>query len=192
MNAAWLGEVQRRIAISEGCEATRYYDSKGIATVGIGFNLTRADAYSALLKAGVAPTQVQGVIDGDVALTQEQIAALFAYSFAPVISEARSSLAPGIFDALTDARRFVICDLVYNLGYGGWLQFNRTRGMIADAQRAKQTNAPNAHGYFVDAANDLRQSDWFNQVGWRAKRDCAMLEVGVYCSPTGDGSDILS
>ncbi len=191
MNAAWLGEVQRRIAISEGCEATRYYDTRGVPTIGIGYNLTRADAYSALLKAGVPPTQVQGVINGDVALSQEQIDALFAYSFAPIVSEARASLPTGIFDALTDARRFVICDLVYNMGSGRWLQFVRTRAAIADAQRAKEANAPDAHEAFVTAANDLRQSDWFTQVGWRAKRDCAMMEVGIYCDPTGDGSDIL-
>ena len=63
-------------------------------------------------------------------------------------------------------------------------------GNAASYLRERRVGA-DAHALFAAAANDLRQSDWFVQVGWRAKRDCAMLEVGVWCNATGDGSDIL-
>ncbi len=188
---SWMKELERRITISEGCSATRYFDSRGIPTIGIGFNLQRADTYGALLKAGVAPTMVEAVINGTASLTQPQIEALLTYSLWPIISDARTSLASGIYDVLTPARRFVICDLVYNLGLAGWMGFPNTRLAISAAQRAKAAEATDAHALFVAAANDLRQSDWYGQVGDRAKRDCAMLEVGVWCDPQGDGSDIL-
>ncbi len=187
----WLQEVERRIAISEGCETVRYLDSVGVPTIGIGFNLQRDDARLALVQAGVPESQVQLVIDGEQALTLGQVDALFTYSFAPIESDARASLAMGVFNALTDARRFVICDLVFNMGATGWGRFVHTRAMIALAQSAKEKDAPNAHDLFVEAANDLRASEWFGQVGERAKRDCAMIQAGVWCDPYSDGSDIL-
>jgi lysozyme len=188
--AQWLAEVQRRIGISEGCRATMYHDSEGIPTIGIGFNLQRADATVALEKAGVPSAAIAGVIAGAVALTQAQIGALFAISFAPIVDEARASLAAGVFDAMTDARRFVICDLVYNMGDGGWLAFKNTRAAIATAEEAKEANATNAHPLFVEAATDLSESAWYSQVGERAGRDVAMLRAGTWCDATGDGSDI--
>jgi len=63
---SWMKELERRITISEGCSATRYLDSRGIPTIGIGFNLQRADTYGALLKAGVAPTMAVGFGLGDL------------------------------------------------------------------------------------------------------------------------------
>ena len=123
---------------------------------------------------------VSQVVDGELPLTPLEIANLFDYSFAPVVSEARASLGVGIFDSLTDARRFVVCDLVYNLGYGGWMSFYRARMLVNDAQRAKIWSHGNAHELFVEAANDLRSTLWAQQVGERAVKDCAMLESGVY------------
>lgn len=189
-SAQWLAEVQRRIGISEGCRAVMYHDSEGIPTIGIGFNLQRSDARDALQKAGV--TDVDGVMAGRTALTDGQISALFTYSFTPIISEARASLADGIFDSMTDARRFVICDLCFNLGEGGWDSFAGTRALLNQAQSAKNAgNLASAHDLFEDAANHLEASAWYGQVGYRAMRDVAMIRVGAWCNATGDGSDIL-
>jgi GH24 family phage-related lysozyme (muramidase) len=186
----WLAEVQRRIGISEGDRAVMYHDSEGIPTIGIGFNLQRADASSALQQAGVPASEAPAVMSGAQPLTTAQISALFAISFAPIVAEARDSLAAGVFDAMTDARRFVICDLVYNMGDGGWVAFTNTRAAIATAEEAKEANATDAHPLFVEAAQDLSESAWFSQVGDRAGRDVAMLREGVWCDPTGNGSDI--
>lgn len=187
-HAEWLDEVTKRIAISEGCKLRRYYDTNGIPTIGIGFNLNRADAHGALESVGV--TNPDSVLAGTAAITQAQADSLFAYAFAPIEFEARQSLINGTFDALSDARRFVICDLVYNLGQEGWREFTTSRDLIASAQMAKTVNAPDAHAKFVLAAAHLRFTDWYTEVGDRAKRDCAMLQQGVWCDPNGDGSDI--
>lgn len=184
----WLDEVQRRIAISEGTEHRVYHDSKGILTIGVGFNCERGDAREALAKCGVS--DIDAVLAGEVALTTGQINTLFAYSFAPIVSEARASLPSGVFDALSDARRFVVCDLVYNLGSAGWSEFVNTRALIAQAQEAKNESRASAHDLFVQAAAHLEESAWYEQVGYRAKRDVAMLREGVWCDPNGDGSDI--
>lgn len=182
----WLAAVLDRIGDDEGNEAKEYRDSLGIPTIGIGFNLQRADAREALAKCGVS--DVEGVMNGTVALTPAQDAALFNYSFAPIESEARASLEAGIYDALSDARRFVICDLVYNLGDAGWTDFAATRSMLAQAQTAKNAGAADAHDLFEAAADHLANSAWYTQVGNRARRDVAMIRNGTWVNPTGDGT----
>jgi GH24 family phage-related lysozyme (muramidase) len=191
-NDEWMAEVQSRIAVSEGNEPKMYYDTKRVPTIGIGFNLTRGDTQTALATAGVPAAEIAGVINGSIALTGAQVNALFAYSFAPVVSNARQSLPGGIFDAMTDARRFVICDLVFNLGAAQWGGFTQTIALIAAAQKAKNSGGPEAHTDFVATANHMRGLDWYKQTGNRSMRDCAMMEVGIWCKPDGNGSDILS
>jgi GH24 family phage-related lysozyme (muramidase) len=186
----WLAEVEHRIRINEGCCATAYRDSVNVLTIGIGFNLERGDAHSALATCGVPAGNVPNVLNGTLPLSDAQINALFLYSFAPIESEARASLDDGIYDALTDARRFVLCDLVFNLGSGGWSEFVNTRALIAQAQRAKAAGAADAHDLFIQASSNLALSAWYQQVGNRARRDVAMLREGVWCIATGDGSDI--
>lgn len=168
-----------------------YFDSMGIPTIGIGFNLQRSDAKTALVTAGVAIDQVDDVMDGKVGLTPAQISKLFAYSFAPIVSEARSAFPTGIFDSMSDARRFAVCDMVFNLGFGGFMSFNTSRDMLAQAQESKDEGHVDAHNQFIAAAQHLTGTDWYTQVGNRAKRDCSMLQQGVWCNPLLDGSDIL-
>lgn len=184
----FAAEVERRIRINEGSAPKVYLDSLGVPTIGIGFNLQRSDAAAALAQVGVH--DFAGVMAGRVALTQTQIDALFGYSLAPQESNARASLAPGVFDALSDARRFVLIDLEFNLGSRGWLGFGATRALINEAQAAKNAGKMTlASNLFGVAADHLRVSAWDGQVHSRARRDEAMLRTSNWCSPTGDGSD---
>lgn len=169
----------------------RYFDSEGVPTIGIGFNLQRTDARVALETAGVPANEVDAVMNGSEALTQTQIGNLFQYAFKPILSEATDSLSLGTFGRLSDARRFVICDLCYNLGYAGWLSFGETRSIIAQAQEAKDAgDDATASHLFGQAADHLEASLWYTQTGNRAKRDVAMMRASVWCDPYGDGSDI--
>lgn len=170
--ADWQAEVERRIAINEGRRTTVYHDTEGIPTIGIGFNLERSDARTALAGIGA---DYDKVLAGEQ-LTDDQVDKLFAYSFAPIEADARASLQPTHFDALSDARRYVICDLVFNLGSDGWLQFINTRAVIDRAVHADLTgDADTAHALFGQAADALTQSAWYEQVGDRAVRDVAMI-----------------
>lgn len=169
-----------------------YLDSKGNPTIGVGFLLTRSDARQALETAGVPPAQVASVIAGDLPLSQEQIAALFRYSFAPIQSEARSVLGHGIYDALSDARRFVMCDMDYNLGETGLQRFTEMLSFINRAQTAKNAaDSTSAMHLFGMAADQMELSLWYSQVGDRAKRDVAMMRESVWCDAEGNGSDIV-
>lgn len=184
----WEAEVQRRIGINEGFKNTMYYDTATPPnpTIGVGFNLNRSDARQALAKIGA---DYDAVMQG-TALSDQQVAQLFAYSFAPVLDEARASLQPMHFDSMSDARRFVICDLIFNLGNAGWLGFTHTRALIDQAcHAARSGNSAGAHVLFGEAADALAQAAWYSQVGNRAKRDVAMMRTSNWCNATGDGSD---
>lgn len=191
MTDLWTSEVEKRIGIDEGNRAERYYDTQGVPTIGIGFNLQRADAQAALAQAGVPNATIPEIMNGTAALTSAQVDALFQYSFAPIVSDARAAFPQGIYDSMTDARRFVICDMVFNLGSTQFSSFTQTIDLITAAQQAKNSGAADAHEKFVAAADHMRTLAWYAQVGDRAKRNCAMMQQGVWCSPTGDGSDIL-
>jgi GH24 family phage-related lysozyme (muramidase) len=181
----WLAEVEHRIMIDEGCCLTRYPDSRGIATLGIGYNLQRGDAPTLLASLGIDYAAVMAYHP----ITQPQCDALFQACLSGIVAAARNSLAPGIYDALSDARRFVLCDLEYNLGETGWLGFAGTRAILNQAQKTKMAGQLDAaHKLFEVAADHLTASDWYGQVGNRARRNVAMIRSGVWVSATGDGS----
>ncbi|MGA8532473.1 MAG: hypothetical protein WB615_00030 [Candidatus Tumulicola sp.] len=183
----WEAECRHRLTIDEGERDRVYTDSVGIPTIGIGFNLQRADAPAILSKIGA---QYDAVMSGTL-LSSQQVADLFQYSFAPIVGEARASLEPFHFDSMSDARRFVICDLVFDLGATGWDGFQNARAAIDQACHAGRTGHPaTEHAQFGAAAAALAASIWYGQVGNRAKRDVAMLRTSNWCDPYGDGSDI--
>ena len=181
----FTAEVRSRIGINEGRREMMYRDSLGIKTIGVGFNLERGDAMLVLAKIGVS--NVDGVIAGYVPLSQPQIDALLEYTFEPIEAAARASLAPGVYDALSDARRFVLCDLEFNLGQRGWLGFATTRAILDEAQGAKSAGKMDiAHRLFGLAADHLAASAWDSQVGNRASRDVAMMRTSGWCAATGE------
>lgn len=182
----WEDECRARLDINEGERNIVYPDSKNIPTIGIGFNLQRPDARVILAKLGA---DLSAVLAG-AALTDAQVAALFQYSWDPIVSEARASLDPFHFDSMSDARRFVICDLVFNLGDGGWWSFVTARSLIDRACHEFRTNNFDAaHALFGQAADDLEGTQWYKDVGNRARRDVAMLRTSNWVDPNGDGSN---
>lgn len=178
---AFRAEVARRIAINEGCRLTRYQDSLGIWTIGVGFNCERADAGAELAAVGARLADVMA----DRAIAQAQAQALFERCLSGLEAAARSSLAAGAYDALTGARRFVLLDLEYNLGSRGWLGFETTRAIISEAQAQKGAGrVAIAHQLFMLAGDHLAASAWNGQVGQRAARDIAMIRTGDWVPTT--------
>jgi len=193
MTPETLAEIKRRLNINEGCRLTPYQDTMGIWTVGIGYNLQKGGRKSVcadLARAGcISP---ESVIDSHAPITQAIADKLLTQILPTYIGNARNSLLPGVFEALSPARQCVLVDLEYNLGQSGWLGFNHTRALIDKAQHTKDMgNLAEAHKLFGLVAAALACSDWAKQVGNRALRAEAMMKQGVFCSPTGDGSDIL-
>lgn len=208
MDPTELGEVSRRISLSEACRLYKYRDTvrdaahpHGVITFAWGWNYERSDTQAAIVKVGgdwghvsAAPIAIDSEPANAVAacLTQPQADALIQIAIEPVIGQARASLADGIFDALDPVRRFVVTDLTYNLGEAGWLEFNGTRGLINQAQllKAQPGKLVQAHTLFMEAAQHLQAAPWYSQTGERAMRNVAMMRVGEWCSATGNGSDI--
>lgn len=200
----WMAETGRRVKISEACRLYKYHDSVGVVTFGWGWNYERGDTEAVVVKVGgtwshvsAAPIAKDADPENAVAacLTQPQADAIFDIAIAPVIGEARASLSAGIFDLLSDPRRFVIVDLAYNMGAGsdGWGGFTGTQGLIAQAQRLKEAGKlVQAHGLFVEAGDHLKASAWYGQVGARAQRDVAMLVSGEWADANGNGGDVAA
>jgi lysozyme len=180
----WAAEVRRRIAINEGLRLTMYYDTVGVPTIAYGFNLENANAKTILQKAGV--TDIAGVLAGKTALTQAQADSTFDQMLPGYVAGARGTLGPGVFDNLSDARRFVIVDMTYNLGVGGWLGFPSARAAINAAVAATDTATKRAQ--YNKAADQMKDSAWYTQVGNRAKRNVAMMRSSGWVDPNGDGS----
>jgi GH24 family phage-related lysozyme (muramidase) len=182
----WNAEVRRRIAINEGCELRMYYDTVGVPTIAYGFNLQRGDAASVLSRCGVADPVA--VIAGLSSITQAQADATFDLMLPGYVADARGTLAAGVFDKLSDARRFVIVDLTYNMGAGldGWGGFTQTQALIN--QGAAAADPMSKTRLFGRAADALMQSAWYTQVGNRAKRDVAMMRSSNWVDPNGNGS----
>jgi hypothetical protein len=179
----WLAEVARRTVLDEDDKTVAYPDplspraktgsgSGDPWTIGIGH---------------IGPEVHEGLV-----WTQAQVEAQFASDLPKYVAEARASLDPGIFDFLSDARRFVIFDLCYTMGSGpdGWGGFHATHQIIAQAELLKnQGRLVQAHGLFVQAGERLIASTWYGQTGDRAKRDVAMIRSGDWVRADGDGSD---
>jgi lysozyme len=73
---------------------------------------------------------------------------------------------PG-WGALGEVRRAVMIDMCFNLGTQGLLKFTKMLGHVAQ-------------GRYYLAAQEMRRSAWFSQVGSRARTLARMMELGEW------------
>ena len=69
------------------------------------------------------------------------------------------------YDKLNDARKIAICDMLFNLGKPGFLTFRR---MLAALER----------GNYAEAAKEMMDSKWAQQVGRRATELAEIMRTG--------------
>lgn len=183
-NAEWLLEVGRRTIIDEGDKLVAYPDPLSERartesgpgdpwTIGIGH---------------CGPEVHEGLV-----WTQQQVLSAFQADVPKYIAQARASLPAGVYDALSDARRYVVYRACYTMGPGplGWGGFGATHALIATAQGLKNVGKlAEAHGYFVQVGAHLKASAWYGQIGDAGKRNVAMFVSGEWCRADGDGSDV--
>lgn len=162
-----VNEAAQRIEQYEGRSAKVYNDSRGIPTVGIGFNLTRTDASAKLAALGLDINKVKA---GTQTLKDAQIDSLFQGDLQAAVNSAKDSV--DNFDDLTPARQFVVTDMVFNMGQSKFEGFKET---------IKAINADD----WDTAAQEMEDSDWYHQVGDRSVQDVEMMQTGDF---TGDPS----
>lgn len=122
--------LEQQLRNDEGVRYKPYRDSVGKLTIGVGRNLD------------------------DVGLRDSEISVLLSNDMAVAETLARTLL-PN-FDALSDLRKAVVCNMAFNLGMR-LAGFKETLGAIRE-------------GRWEDAANNMLDSVWAQQVGLRARR----------------------
>lgn len=169
-----LRTLVRVLSLNEGRRATRYHDTEGIPTVGVGFNLHRHDAREKLEMLGC---DYDAVVAGTLALEEDQIDALLEADLCTALSDARQLFAN--FDALVTPRQIVLTDMAFNLGLPRLSGFRR---MIAAVTA----------GDWDRAADEMIDSRWYRTVGHRGRRNVEVMRTGElvadYLPPTDAGT----
>lgn len=135
----------------EGYREQPYKDSRGIWTVGVGFNL---EAHGARLTRPPFNTTAQAVISGQRRLTRPEIELLLREE----LDSARNAAIRMHSDlgAHPPEIQAIVIDLIYNVGEAGWRGFVNTRAAL---------NRKDYEGF----ANGLQNSRWYGQVGRRSQ-----------------------
>lgn len=159
-----FGAVQNDLKAREAFVANAYVDTKGILTVGYGFNLEQKGAREMLTAVG---SDYDAIVNSRLStnptgLTQQQAEALLRNTTMRSVYECRNAY-PG-YDQYSPNVKRVLLDLMFNMGPETLSQF-------------KQFNAHLKAGKLKEAANALLGSDYAKQVGYRALENAKRLSM---------------
>lgn len=99
----------------------------------------------------------------DVGITKEEAMALLDNDIKSVVEQIKKNFK--WFDSLCPARQEVVVNMVFNLGINGFLKFKNTIHFIESGQ-------------YSQAAIEMLESKWSEQVGNRAKELAKMMAEG--------------
>ncbi|WP_203662573.1 glycoside hydrolase family protein [Actinocatenispora rupis] len=153
-------ELRDQLAADEGNEQHVYTDTEGHPSVGIGFNLDRADARSRLAAVGADYTAVR---NGTQDLTADQVNRLFSHDVGTAVDTARDYYAG--FDQLDAARQRTLTNMAFNLGAARLGGFHQLHDVLAN-------------GDWNAAADAMQDSRWARQVPNRADRLIDHMRTG--------------
>ena len=148
------------MGFTEHWEARRqsvYVDSVGKKTIGVGFNLERGDARARIEALGL---DYQAVLEGRQDLTNSQIDTLLQQDIETARSDARALVSN--LDSLPSAAQFIVVDMVFNLGRTRFSGFRNARAALEERN-------------FSRAADEMRNSTWYSQVGRRSEHHVRIM-----------------
>ena len=131
--------IEKQLVEHEGMKQKVYRCPAGKLTVGVGRNLEDK---------GLSEEEALFLLRNDITECEDDLRTIFAD-----------------FDTLDDARRRVLIDMRFNLGYA---TFRRFKKMIA-AVKEKEFNR---------AAEEMQDSNWYRQVGNRGRTLVKMMQGG--------------
>jgi lysozyme len=126
----------------EGNEQYPYSDSVGKLTIGVGRNLTDR---------GLSVQERMYLLHNDIELA---------------IEEVRKWIGDNKYYSLCDARKMVLCDMMFNLGWSKMQGFKKFHAAVLE-------------GDYDKAAAEMKDSKWYRQVGHRAWELCQIMKTGV-------------
>lgn len=157
-SAVSVEELRSFIAPWEGGYRSKaYQDSKGIWTIGVGYNLEQNSADTELKALGV---NKQDLISGKNSLNQQQMDVLFDKSIKRAVADAHKWI-PNL-DTLPKEAQLICVDMAFNMGGGAIMTFSNTGKAIQSKQFAK-------------AADLMEKSRWYGQVGNRSKHHVEVM-----------------
>jgi GH24 family phage-related lysozyme (muramidase) len=145
----------------EGWEETVYRDTKGILTIGYGFNLEDPSIRAKLKAKGL---DVTGMLNGNVKITQEQALPILEEIYKESYETARSKFSN--FDTFPDEVKHTVTDMVYNMGEPTFDEFKKMK-------KALLLND------YAEASRQIADSSYAQQTGNRAKQHInTLLTIG--------------
>lgn len=159
MSADIVEAAKAKLRFEEGIRSRVYPDTKGIPTIGVGFNLRREDAGRRMAEVGANRT---ALLIGRDELSPDQIEQLLELDVRDCVDDLRI-LFPG-FVTLPSELQVVLVDLRFNLGPARLRDFAQTLDLIRK-------------GKFASAAKRIERTPYAKQVPKRAKRNCAVLRA---------------
>ena len=120
-------------------------------TVGIGTNLESGNARNKLARVGA---NYDSIVNGKAGLTRDQALVLAREDIKDSILTAKKLVRN--YDFQPEDVKLILCDMAYNLGETKLKGFKK---MLSAVER----------GDYRIAADEMRNSKWFNQVGNRSK-----------------------
>lgn len=148
---------QSLIRSHEGLMLTVYKDTMGNRTIGVGFNLDAAGAKAICGQLGI---DYASICLGKP-ITMDQANALFQYTYGFVLNDL-VSIFPGFKD-MPDNVCAVLCDMRFELGFGGFRQFHLFIAAIKNAD-------------WAGAIAQMKHSLWESQVPGRVANDISLME----------------
>jgi GH24 family phage-related lysozyme (muramidase) len=141
--------IKQMVIANEGWKTKPYKDTRGYWTVGVG-HLINPKSPKTLPK------------EWDRELTNEEVRQLFEKDFDAHLKQAQKT--PG-WDKANEAGKAGLVDLTYNMGGWWYTKFVKAAGLLKE-------------GNFKDAALELKNSDWYKQVGGRAPVTISLISSG--------------
>ena len=136
-----LEALKRQLIRHEGRREYPYKDSRGITTIGVGYNIEER---------GLPHDIIDMLFDRTVTEAVQECARVFDF-----------------FENLDEVRRACLTNLMFNMGRPRLLTF---QNMIAALGR----------GDYDRAADEMRDSRWYAQVGNRAEELCRQMRTGEW------------
>ena len=141
--------IKQMVIANEGWKTKPYKDTRGYWTVGVG-HLINPKSPKTLPK------------EWDRELTNEEVRQLFETDFDAHLKQAQKT--PG-WDKANEAGKAGLVDLTYNMGGWWYTKFVKAAALLKE-------------GNFKDAALELKNSDWYKQVGGRAPVTISLISSG--------------